>query len=243
MTKINLKEKIRRGEQVVGVNGVAAFTRKEEFEAVLEKGPYEFGFIDSQHSPLNEDRVAASCALAAECGLAILFRIKHTQQTYRIGNYLDLGPTGIEVPQVDDVATADEAVDNFYYQPRGRRSYGGGNRPGVSQFSDPLDYGGWWNEYGFLMLQVESVQAVTSASALARAGVDCLSFGPADLASDLKHNPHPTLKTVDQCIDHVVQALAGSPTAVSFRNGSAEERQKYADMGVTVFLESPPQDE
>jgi 2-keto-3-deoxy-L-rhamnonate aldolase RhmA len=239
MSKDDLKEKIRRGEQVVGVNGVAAFTRKEEFEAVLEKGPYEFGFIDSQHSPLNEDRVAASCVIATECGLPILFRIKHTRQTYRIGNYLDLGPSGIEVPQVDEVATAIEAVDNFYYQPCGRRSHGGGKRVGAAQFTEPLEYGDWWNNHGILMLQVESVQAVTSAAALARAGVDCLSFGPADLACDLKYNPHPTLKTVDQCVDHVVRALEGSNTVVSFRNGSAEQRQKYADMGVKVFLESP----
>ena len=76
--------------------------------------------------------------------------------------------------------------------------------------------------------------------ALALDGVDCLSFGPADLGLDMKHNPHPDLKTVDDCVRYVCRSLEGTGTVVCFRNGTPDPREKYADMGVTVFLERPP---
>ena len=75
---------------------------------------------------------------------------------------------------------------------------------------------------------------------MARPGVDCLSFGPTDLQMDLNHRGHPHLKSVDDCVRHVVEALQGTDTAVCFRNGTAESRSRYADMGVRVFLEAPP---
>ena len=38
---------------------------------------------------------------------------------------------------------------------------------------------------------------------LAEAGVDYLDFGPQDLLFDLEANPHPRLKTLDDCVAHV----------------------------------------
>ena len=110
---------------------------------------------------------------------------------------------------------------------------------GLTGFADPNAYPEWWNQAGMLWLQVESVRAVTSAYSLAMDGIDCLSFGPTDLGMDLKHNPHPELESVDDCVRHVCRALQGTGTAVCFRNGTPDTREKYADMGVTVFLERP----
>ena len=49
---------------------------------------------------------------------------------------------------------------------------------------------------------------------------------------------HP-LDSVDKCVKHVLEQLADSTAAVCFRT-TPEDRKKYADMGVTVFLEPPP---
>ena len=238
MTAPNLKQKIRRGEQVVGVN-IPLDTPRERFEAILAEDEYGFVFVDSQHSPYCEKALVTYCNTADDLGVPVRLRIKHTRLCFLIGNLLDLGPSGIEVPQVEEESTVREALESFYYPPWGRRSYGGGNRCGVSQFDDPLEYGPWWNEYGVLWMQLESVKAVTSAYSLAADGVDCLAFGPVDLAADLACHPHPHLKTVDDCILHVAKSLEGTGTAVSFRSGTPDLRARYADLGVTVFLELP----
>ena len=89
-----------------------------------------------------------------------------------------------------------------------------------------------------LWIQLESVAAVTSAFNLAKPGVDCLSFGPADLQMDIDHGGHPALQTVDDCVAHAVEELEGTETAVCFRSGDPEHRQRYLDMGVRVILEN-----
>jgi len=165
-------------------------------------------------------------------------RIKHTRNAYLIGNYLDLGPSGVEVPQVETEATVDEAIASLYYPPVGERSWGqpleGANIP-----TERVEYAQWWTECGALWLQIESIAGVTNARNLAKPGVDCFSFGPNDLTFSLEAHPHHPLRSVDDCVRYVVKQLQDSSVAVCFRT-MPDTRQKYADMGVTVFLEPPP---
>ncbi len=236
MSENNLKKRFHRQDQVLGLT-IPATADRELLERLLPKGPYDFVMVDSQHSPFNEERIAALAQLTSELGTFLHLRIKHTRQTYLIGNYLDLGPYGIEVPQVETEATAMEAVENFYYLPIGKRSVGGGARPRASEFNDPFAYAEWWNSYGLLWMQVESVEATEQVYALAKPGVDCVSFGPTDLSFSLKYSHHPRLKTVDDCVKQVVETLDGTETAVCFRTFTPDRRQQYLDLGVTVILE------
>ena len=238
MPSDSLKQRIRRRETIVGL-GIPISTEREQFEKLLNQNHCDFVFVDSQHSAFSENALVRYCDMADAFDMPVQFRIKHTRHAYLIGNCLDLGPSGVEVPQVETIETVDEAIFSFYYPPTGGRSYGGGARRCAAEYQDPFAYAEWWNSYGVLWMQIESVQAVTGSYALARTGVDCLSFGPSDLAFDMKSHPHPHLKTVDDCIVHVARAIQGTDTALSFRNGTPDTRSRYADMGVTVFLESP----
>jgi 2-dehydro-3-deoxyglucarate aldolase/4-hydroxy-2-oxoheptanedioate aldolase len=212
-------------------------TERGPLEEVIEKGGFDFVSVDSQHAAFNEERLWGFCQMAAEIGIHVQFRIKHTRHTYLVGNYLDLGPSGVEVPQVELEETVEDAVANFYYPQRGVRSWGGRARLGSGSRPDHVEYRKWWNETGVLWIQIESVDAVSNARQLSKAGVDCLSFGPMDLTLSLEAHPLHPFKTVDDCVQHVVDLLDGSDTKVCYRNNTPDARQKYLDMGVTVMLE------
>ena len=235
---IDLKARYRAGEQIVGV-ATPVTTDRDTLRKLVDSGPYDFVSVDSQHSPLDEPRLAEFCMMAEEEGVNVHFRIKHTRHTYMVGNYLDLGPCGVEVPQTELESTVDEAVQAFYFPPDGGRSFGGRARRGAGEVPDPFEYGPWWNTFGVLWMQIESVEAVTRAHILARAGVDCLSFGPTDLTYSLMGHPNHWLKTVDDCVAYVCKSLEGTGVAVCHRSGTSDVRQKYIDMGVTVFIETP----
>lgn len=235
MSETNLKQRIRNREHVFGAS-VSMTIDHDSLAKRVEKGGYNFVAVDSQHSAYSEDRLVAFCNMADALDIPVNFRIKHTRNAYLIGNYLDLGPSGIEVPQVELETTVDEAVASFYYPQQGIRSWGGGARKN-SAGRERLEYADWWNNYGMLWMQIESIEAVTHARRLAKTGVDCLSFGPTDLTFSMEGHPNHALQTVDACVQYVVKELEGSPTAVCFRNGNPSTREKYADMGVTVFLE------
>jgi len=221
------------------VVGVSIPLRAEpcRIKTILDQYPYDFVFTDSQHSALNEERLGEFCTFCDELGLPVQLRIKHTRHTYLVGNYLDLGPTGVEVPQVELEATAHEAVASMYYPPIGARSFAM-PRKGPTVPSERLAYAQWCNEREFLCLQIESIEAVTNARRLAMPGVDYLSFGPSDLTFSLEAHPGHSLKTVDDCVRHVTEQLADTDVAVGFRS-TADRREAYADMGVSVFLERP----
>ncbi|MCG9129456.1 hypothetical protein JT359_17850 [Candidatus Poribacteria bacterium] len=235
MSEYNLKQRIRNGELIYGAS-VSMMIDKDSLASRVENGNYDFVAVDSQHAAYNEDRLVDFCNMADSLDIPVNFRIKHTRNTYLIGNYLDLGPSGIEVPQVEMEDTVDEAVAYFYYPQQGIRSWGGGARKN-SDSMDRLEYADWWNNFGILWMQVESIESVTHARRLAKSGVDCLSFGPTDLTFSMEGHPNHALQSVDECVQYVVQELKDSPTAVCFRNGNPSTREKYADMGVTVFLE------
>ena len=80
---------------------------------------------------------------------------------------------------------------------------------------------------------------MANARRLAKPGVDCLTWGPADLSFDLEAHPEPPFQTVDDCLVNVLKQLEDTEVKVSFRNGTPDQRDKYKEMGVTVFMERP----
>ena len=234
----SLKQRIHSGEVVIGVS-VPIMATRSRLEEILSKDDYAFVSVDSQHSAFDEERLVEFCGMAAELDVHVQFRIKHTRHTYLIGNLLDLGPCGVEVPQVETEATVTEAVDYFYYPQQGIRSWGGAARRSIQERPDRLEYAAWWNDFGVLWMQIESINAATNARSLAKPGVDCLSWGPADLSFNREANPDHPFQTDDDCLRYVLQQLNGSDVKLCYRNYDPKLRSKYLDMGMTVLLEAP----
>jgi 4-hydroxy-2-oxoheptanedioate aldolase len=218
--KESLKQRIHRKE-VIKVAGTSVNVSKSQLEDILSKDDYDLVGVDSQHSAFNEEKLVAFCGIAEELGMPVQLRIKHTRHAYLIGNYLDLGPFAIVVPQVEEESTVLEAIDAFYYPPMGKRSWGGAARYGLKERSDRLEYSQWWNDNGILILQIESVNAVTNARKLAKPGVDMLVFGAMDLSFSLESYPEHPFKTVEDCIRHVQKQMEGTQVKVGVGNSPA----------------------
>ncbi len=252
----NLKEKIRRGDIVVGCSLIASpgnFGRtpadRGRIEQLLNSYPYDFFTVDSQHMPYNEEALFRLCDIAREFEVPVQLRIKSPKWTYMIGGILDLCLGGVEVPQCDDEATAQDAVENFYYPQKGKRGWGGvaydtgwsGGDGEPHSIPTRTEYAEWWSQTGVLMLQVESVEAVINARNLAKPGVDCLSWGAHPTSNDLafsrEGHPEFPLKTDQECLEHMIDLLKGSDTKVCMRSGARSNREHYQNLGVTVFME------
>lgn len=241
-----IKARIHQGDLIFGVGASLAFNRSQ-LEDVLSQGSYDFVYVDSQHSAFSEKELAAFCRIAQALEIPLQFRIPHTRHTYLIGRYLDLGPSGIMVPEVQRTAEVDEAIAYFYYPQVGRRSSGGVARCNLHAFGEPtvpasidrLAYADWWNSSGFLAIQLESIEAIINAHRLAKPGIDLLAFGPNDLRFSMEGLPQSPFKTVEECVRHVIEQMKDSSIQLSMGAGSAEERDKYIEMGVTV-IQVPP---
>lgn len=229
-----LKERIREGEVIHSI-GVPMDFGRGQLEDVMAQGDYDFISVDCQHRAFSEERLVQFCLMAQDMNIHVRGRIKHTRHAYLVGTYLDLGLSSIMVPEVQDEATAKEAVNAFYYPQFGKRSWGGEAREGLEDRPDRLEYAAWWNQYGTLSIQIESVDAVVNARQLALPGIDFFAFGPNDLMFSLEAHPLFPFRTYDECVRHVVDQVQDTHVKVGLAAETVEEEEKFREMGVTVF--------
>jgi len=67
-----------------------------------------------------------------------------------------------------------------------------------------------------------------------------VTFGPNDLEFSLDLHPKYPLKTIEASMQNVAEQLQG--TAVRIAMGTTtlpDERQKYRDLGATIFMAAP----
>ena len=236
----SLRQRMQNGEVLTAMRGSLS-TSKAELAAMWATGRYDYIWIDSQHTPYSDQLLVDYCQAAGELGIDVQLRIPHTRQAHMVGRFLDFGLTAVLVPEVEEPETVDDAIAYAYYGPIGRRSWGGSTRKGFSQGVDRHEYSAWWNDTVVLGIQVESVEAVTNIHKLAKPGVSVVTFGPNDLSFSLEAHPSFPLQDVDACMRNVAAQL--KDTGIRIAMGTAtqpEERDKYVDMGFTLFQDNMP---
>ena len=236
----SLRQRMQDGEVLTAMRGSLS-TSKAELAAMWVTGRYDYIWIDSQHTPYSDQLLVDYCQAAGELGIDVQLRIPHTRQAHMVGRFLDFGLTAVLVPEVEEPETVDDAIAYAYYGPIGRRSWGGPTRKGFSQGVDRHEYSAWWNDTVVLGIQVESVEAVTNIHKLAKPGVGVVTFGPNDLSFSLEAHPGFPLQDVDACMRNVAAQL--KDTGIRLAMGTAtqpEERDKYVDMGFTLFQDNMP---
>ena len=239
-----LRQRIREGEVLVALRG-SLDTTKSQLADIWATDRYDYIWIDGQHTAFSEESLVAYCIAAEELGIDVQLRIPHTRHAYLVGRYMDLGCSAVLVPEVMEEETVDDAVAYSYYPQKGRRSWGGDARRGMrseARGMDRLQYAAWWNDYVILGIQVESVEAVTNVQKLAKPGVSVVTFGPNDLSFNMEGHEGYPLTSVDDCMRNVAAQLAGTGIGLAMGTGTRpEEREKYLDMGITLFQEDPPE--
>jgi 2-keto-3-deoxy-L-rhamnonate aldolase RhmA len=137
----------------------------------------DWAWIDGQHGQLSDDVIMECIRTADGMGLPSVVRIPGGS-FHRIGPVLDMGATGIMVPMIESRQQVDAVVKEFFYAPKGNRSFGG------SRVCDLFgaDYYQRSMENQLLVVQIENTAGLENVEAIAAAeGVDILFFGPGDM--------------------------------------------------------------
>ena len=232
----NLKERIQSGETIIGVS-LPPENAVTYLDEISREKYYNFVAIDSQHRPINEEKLVDFCNKSNFLGIPVQLRIKHRKEYFLIGNILDLGVSLIEVPQVENISNVKNSSSEMNYPNQGRRSWGGNSRVCIEKFSDKFEYRNWWNQKSILWAQLESINAINNALNYAENGANIVSWGPNDLAFNIESNPYNSLKNDDDCVNNVLNQLSNSKTKLCMRTYGEKDITKYKSMGVSVFLD------
>lgn len=197
----------------------------------------EYGFdaiwFDGEHRCFSEREVQTMLAYFHAFDIDCMLRAPTLEKT-RLYRYLEDGATGLMIPHVSTPEKAKMLADSVRFPPLGDRGLDGASFDSDFYFDDLDDYVAKANEETFLVVQIETPEAVENVDAIAATpGVTGMFVGPGDLGLRLKHLENgPTL---DDCFERVAAAAAKHGKAWGCPVGSTEAMQKRRDQGAQLL--------
>ena len=211
-----VKEKLARGEQVIG--GTVTSPDPDVYCAMANSG-YDFLWIEMQHSPLSYQEVARMI-WACRDAPAIPFMRVPDATAGDIQKATDIGVLGIIIPLVDTTEKISAAVQYAKYPPIGVRSQGNGQYRAL--WGD--DYRDSANENIMMIAMIEAPTGVSIVDQIAAVeGVDVIMVASTDLGSfsGLRQGDERYESMVEEVRDVTLNAglALGGPQAWRERDG------------------------
>ena len=190
---------------------------------------FEWFMIDTEHSPVNPETLAAMVAILGTGNPTPLVRVGDVNQ-YLIKQALDAGAQGILVPLVNTAKQAEAVVSFAKYPPAGVR---GAASAAASRFGQDLAaYLRSANAETLVGVQIETQEALDHLEEIASVpGVDILFVGPQDLTLNLGLMDDRKNPKVREAMRKVVEACQRHGKVPGTLVIDADEKQAAVDIG------------
>jgi len=222
------KERLQAGEVVLG-----PFTIVPEpiMATALGIAGMDFMILDTEHGPYDMMDVEKMCHAADGAGIAPIVRVGENND-WKILRALDVGATGVQVPQISCKADAEAVVRGAKYTPLGERGLSIITRGG-DLGTRGLEYTNLANEETVVIIHIEGVEGVRNLDeVLTVDNIDVIFLGPYDLSQSLGIPGQVEDPRVEGAIrDCVSKIKAAGKSAGSFAK-DATIAKRLIDMGV-----------
>jgi 2-keto-3-deoxy-L-rhamnonate aldolase RhmA len=169
---------------------------------LLAGSGFDFLVADGEHGPLATDHLMGTVMATRAAGVPVLARVG-ANEPVRIMHALDVGASGIVVPQVRTVADVERAVAWCRYPPVGLRGIAA--RRSTEYGRSTAEYMAVANDLVTCCVQIETREALDDLDAiLSVPGIDALLIGPNDLSAALGHTGDLTHPEVEEAVAHVL---------------------------------------
>lgn len=235
MMKNTLKDKLARGEAVLGV--FVAVPSPDVVEMCGCMG-FDFVLLDAEHGPMSVE-TAAHLMRAAECAGIVPIVNVASNSPQSIARYLDIGALGIQVPQVNDRHEAQAIVKAVKYHPLGSR---GMARPRAGHYGvigSVQEYMAEANSETMVIASIENIEGVKHLPhILDTPGIDVYLVGPNDLSQSMGLPGQVGSPLIKSAIDSIVTQVRGAGRAVGIFASDAAAARAYMAKGAQYIITS-----
>jgi len=195
----DLRPRLRSGDFLLGT----WITLTDAVAAELLAGSgFDFLIADGEHGPLATDHLMTILMATRAAGVPVLARVG-ANEPVRIMHALDVGASGVVVPQIRSVADVERAVAWCRYPPVGLRGIAPRRASDYGRYT--AEYLAAANELVTCCIQIETREAYEDLDAiLSVPGVDALLIGPNDFSAALGHTGDLMHPVVEEAIAHVL---------------------------------------
>ena len=227
-----MKHKLLAGEPAFGVS--VMFPSPHVVDIIGRLG-FDWVLIDCEHGSISIESVELMVLAAEAAGITPIAR-PSTNSPEAIGQLMDRGVMGVQVPHVNTAEDARRAVAAVRYHPMGDRGLAAGVRSSAYGYGLSMsDYAEESNRETLVCVQLEEGEAVRNVEEIMGVeGVDVLFVGPSDLSQSLGYPGRPDTPVVREAMEHVFSTVRAAGR-VSGSAGNAGATRGYLDQGVTYL--------
>lgn len=227
------KRKINRGSAL----GVFSKTSDPAFIEVMGYSKLDFVIIDLEHGPNSVQSVENLIRASEVSDIFPIVRVKERNFSV-IGEVLDIGACGIQVPQITDAQSAENVIRHSKFAPDGIR--------GVCRFVRAAEYSSMDRFTYFkrsndtvVILQLEGQKAMDNLNEIiSTRGVDIIFIGPYDLSQSLGVTGRIDHPLVEQKMREIIDTCKQKGVVVGTFVDTIENAFKWEKLGVKYLAYS-----
>jgi 4-hydroxy-2-oxoheptanedioate aldolase len=226
MSDQTLRERLLAGETVVGPFQSIGSPMLTE---IMGHAGFDFTILDQEHGPLTASGCVGLCAAAENVGMTPIIRARNNSAG-EIQRALDIGG-GVEIPQIETVGDAEDAVTYSRFDPVGSRGLSPYVRSGDYDGGD--DYTDRQNEDRTVIIHVEGQRAVDNVAEIMQVeGIDVVFLGPYDLSQSLGIPGQVRDERVESQMERVCELAAEADTVVGTYADDPDMADRWIEVGV-----------
>lgn len=231
MRKNAAKEKLRRGEVIVG--GMVIVPHPAIVE-VLALAGFDFAMMDAEHGPYDVPIMENMVRACDACDILPAARVPINEPQAMLP-WLDTGLMAVQAPHCTTTDDVRKLVEGVRYTPLGARGVGVARAAAYGTVST-ADVAARWNEEILVVVQIEDKEAAANLDAmLAVEGTDVFAIGLADLSSSMGKAGNPNDPQVQDLVSGMLKAIHAADKWSSVSAGSPQGCRRYVEQGVQIF--------
>ena len=221
-----LREKLKNGDVVFGV--FCKTTAPEMIECLGYAG-FDFCILDQEHGPIGMETLQSLVRAAEVSGICPIVRAGEINET-GISHPLDVGVSGVQVPQVNSLEDAKRVIELARYAPRGNR--------GVCRFVRAARYSEMARNTYFesanqtmIVLQLEGSAISAYKEVVQLLDVDVFFIGPYDISQTLGMTGKVDAPEVQAKVREIIGIVKGAGKAAGIFADTPEQAKRWIEAG------------
>jgi len=220
------REKLQKGDVVFGV--FCKTTAPEMIECLGLSG-FDFCILDQEHGPVSMETLQNLTRAAEMSGICPFVRAGEINES-GISHPLDIGISGVQVPQVNSLADAKRVIELARFAPRGKR--------GVCRFVRAAGYSNMDRQAYFaaanetiIILQLEGSAISAYKEVVELPDVDVFFIGPYDISQTLGLTGQIDAPEVQAKVQEIIGIVRSAGKAAGVFADTPEQARRWIKAG------------
>ena len=227
------RQKLKKGT----VLGLFAKTNDPGFIEAAGYAGFDYVILDLEHAPNSVESTQNLIRAAQISGILPIIRVKEGNPSI-IGEALDIGAAGIQVPQISSKEQAENIIRLAKFAPLGERGVCRFVRAALYSSMDRFEYFEDANK-SLVILQLEGKEAVDNLNKIIEVeGIDVLFIGPYDLSQSLGVPGQINHPIVEEKMNEIVLKCKERGKSVGTFADTIENALKWKNSGIKYIAYS-----